>query len=247
MRQVRIKKSTLDSETPLVEARVEIELIMCLAGVLKPIRVNLTNREGMNYHLILGRTALEGDFIVDVSRTFIGGKKCRTFRTLRRHAGRYAMNVSKRNRTHLIVAFVFALLFLLPATYKIAVLKYPVLSKPVENLWTFELKIHFRGTGKKDTIYHFLPKGDKGQTILREDFISQDLSFTIDKKDGNTGIAWKGSGVTGDVQLFYGRRFKRCRRPFCLLRERLLLKIGTVRIFFSSCCWGGVGVDQCRT
>ena len=78
VRQVRIKKSTLDSETPLVEARVEIELIMCLAGVLKPIRVNLTNREGMNYHLILGRTALEGDFIVDVSRTFIGGKKCRT-------------------------------------------------------------------------------------------------------------------------------------------------------------------------
>ena len=126
------------------------------------------------------------------------------------------MNVSKRNRTHLIVAFVFALLFLLPATYKIAVLKYPVLSKPVENLWTFELKIHFRGTGKKDTIYHFLPKGDKGQTILREDFISQDLSFTIDKKDGNTGIAWKGSGVTGDVQLFYRATIQTVPKTFLL-------------------------------
>jgi hypothetical protein len=81
IRQVRIKKATLGSETPLVETRVEVELLLCLAGVSKPIRVNLTNREGMNYHLILGRTALENDFMVDVSHTFIGGKECRNIKS----------------------------------------------------------------------------------------------------------------------------------------------------------------------
>lgn len=76
VREVRIKKSTMAAEAPLVETRVEIEVMLCLAGVTKPIRVNLTNREGMNYHMILGRTALEGDFVVDVSQKFMGSKKC---------------------------------------------------------------------------------------------------------------------------------------------------------------------------
>ncbi len=80
VREVRIKKSSLGSEVPITEARVEIELEICLAGITKHIRVNLTNRAGMNYRMILGRSALEGDYIVDVSQKFIGGKKCRARR-----------------------------------------------------------------------------------------------------------------------------------------------------------------------
>ncbi|MDY6973204.1 MAG: RimK/LysX family protein [Thermodesulfobacteriota bacterium] len=78
VRTVRIKKTIMGSETPVVEGRVEIELLLCMAGITKLVRINLTNREGMNYRLILGRTALEGDFVVDVSKTLIGGKTCRT-------------------------------------------------------------------------------------------------------------------------------------------------------------------------
>ena len=76
-REVRIKRPSLEAEAPVTEARLEIELEVCLAGITKRIRVNLTDREGMNYHMILGRTALENHFLVDVSRTFIAGKKCR--------------------------------------------------------------------------------------------------------------------------------------------------------------------------
>ena len=79
IREVYIKKSSLNSESPLKEARLEIELEICLAGVKKKIQVNLTNREGMNYRMLLGRTALEGNFIVDAGHIFIGGKKCRSF------------------------------------------------------------------------------------------------------------------------------------------------------------------------
>lgn len=114
------------------------------------------------------------------------------------------MNIfPNQNRTHIFVALFFFLMFLLPALYKIVILKYPVIFKPVKNLWTVELKIQFHGVGKKVALYHFLPKSDKGQTVLKEDFVSQSLSFTIEKKDANVGINWKGKNVKGDTQLFY--------------------------------------------
>jgi ribosomal protein S6--L-glutamate ligase len=79
-REVRIKRSSLSSDSAMKESRIEIELDICLAGVKNKIRVNLTNREGMNYRMILGRTALEDNFYVDPSLTFMGGKKCRSFK-----------------------------------------------------------------------------------------------------------------------------------------------------------------------
>lgn len=72
LRQVRVKKPS--SET---EARPEIEMEICLAGIRKRIRVNLTDRGEMNYRMILGRTALEGDFVVDVSQKYTVESTCR--------------------------------------------------------------------------------------------------------------------------------------------------------------------------
>lgn len=77
VRTVRIRKTSLSSDNPLREERVEIQLEMCLAGITKQIRVNLTDRSGMNYRLILGRSALENDYLVDVTQTFIGEAACR--------------------------------------------------------------------------------------------------------------------------------------------------------------------------
>ena len=65
LRQVRIKNTGSPTET-----RPEVEFDICLAGVRKRIRVNLTDRQGMNYRMILGRTALAGDFLVDPARKF---------------------------------------------------------------------------------------------------------------------------------------------------------------------------------
>jgi hypothetical protein len=71
LRETRIKKSRFITRT-----RPEIELEICLGGIRKRIRVNLEERGGMNYRMILGRTALEGDFIVDVSKKFVAGPDC---------------------------------------------------------------------------------------------------------------------------------------------------------------------------
>jgi len=39
------------------------------------ITLNLTDRSGMNFPMLLGRTALEDDFLVDVDRSFLLSKK----------------------------------------------------------------------------------------------------------------------------------------------------------------------------
>lgn len=72
LREARIKKSR-----SITRKRPEIELEICLGGVKKRIRVNLADRGEMNYRMILGRTALEGNFVVDVSKKYIAGSGCR--------------------------------------------------------------------------------------------------------------------------------------------------------------------------
>ncbi len=50
------------------EQRPLIETILRLGPVCKPVRLTVTDRSGMRFPVILGRTALAGDFLVDVSR-----------------------------------------------------------------------------------------------------------------------------------------------------------------------------------
>jgi hypothetical protein len=57
------------------ERRPLIETTIRMGPLTKRVRLTVTNRSGMLFRMILGRTALEGDFIVDVSRKYLLGKK----------------------------------------------------------------------------------------------------------------------------------------------------------------------------
>ena len=109
----------------------------------------------------------------------------------------------RRRRTTRLVASCFVVMFLAPFLYKVIFLRYPVLSKPVENLWTLELKVRFKGTGKQDIIRHFLPGTERGQIVLREGFVSNRLSFVVTKGEGNTRVEWRGTGLKGENHVFY--------------------------------------------
>lgn len=52
-------------ERPLVEARISV------GGIVKPVLFTLTRRDSMICPMILGRSALNGDFLVDVSRKYL--------------------------------------------------------------------------------------------------------------------------------------------------------------------------------
>jgi hypothetical protein len=53
------------------EERPVVEATLRLGPVRKRVRLTLTSRAGMRFPMILGRTALQGDFIVDVQRKYL--------------------------------------------------------------------------------------------------------------------------------------------------------------------------------
>lgn len=57
-----------------VEKRYVIQTTAVLGRVYWPIQVTLTNRDGMLFRMLLGRTALERRFIVDPGRSYISGR-----------------------------------------------------------------------------------------------------------------------------------------------------------------------------
>ncbi|HLJ92590.1 MAG TPA: RimK/LysX family protein [Gemmataceae bacterium] len=59
------------SSTGIHEQRPLIETVIRLGAVTKRIPMTVTNRSRMLFRMILGRKALEGDFVVDVSKKYL--------------------------------------------------------------------------------------------------------------------------------------------------------------------------------
>jgi len=55
------------------QRRPVIRTRLVLGPVEKVVEVNVTNRESMQFRMIIGRSALESDFLVDVNREFLLG------------------------------------------------------------------------------------------------------------------------------------------------------------------------------
>ncbi len=56
------------------EERYIIRTRLVLAGRDWPIEMSLTNRETMRFRMLLGRTALAGNALIDASRSFVTGR-----------------------------------------------------------------------------------------------------------------------------------------------------------------------------
>ena len=57
------------------ELRAVISTPIMLGGITKNIEITLTNRENMKFRMLLGRTAMSGDFTVDPEGSYLLGKK----------------------------------------------------------------------------------------------------------------------------------------------------------------------------
>lgn len=58
------------------QRRPVIRLGLCLAGVYKEVDVNLVDRSGFNYQMLIGRNFLKDGFLVDAARTFLSTPRC---------------------------------------------------------------------------------------------------------------------------------------------------------------------------
>jgi len=73
VRRSRIKRHTGDSQV-----RPVIRLPICLGGVRKEVDVNLVDRGRFNYQLLIGRSFLAGDFLIDPGQTYLLEPGCRS-------------------------------------------------------------------------------------------------------------------------------------------------------------------------
>lgn len=57
------------------ETRYTIETQMAIGGEIRTIEMTLTNRDSMGFRMLIGRTAIRGDYLVDPGRSYLIGKK----------------------------------------------------------------------------------------------------------------------------------------------------------------------------
>jgi len=66
-----VKMIVVRSSTGMSEQRPVVETRVRLGPWCKPVRLSVTNRAGMLFRVILGRKALAGEFVVDVSKKYL--------------------------------------------------------------------------------------------------------------------------------------------------------------------------------
>jgi hypothetical protein len=66
-----LKMTTVRNTGGAREERPVVETAVRIGPIHKRIRITITNRSSMRYRMILGREALDGDFLVDVSRKYL--------------------------------------------------------------------------------------------------------------------------------------------------------------------------------
>ena len=66
------------------ELRYVIETAVSIGQLTHTVEVTLTDRDSMKFRVLLGRTAMEGRYIVDPGKSYLRGKKKRTVK--KKHA-----------------------------------------------------------------------------------------------------------------------------------------------------------------
>jgi hypothetical protein len=70
-----LRMIVVSNSSGIREQRPLIETTIRLGPVQKWVRLTIANRSGLRFRMILGRKALEGDFVVDVSKKYLQGKR----------------------------------------------------------------------------------------------------------------------------------------------------------------------------
>ena len=74
---LRNAKIKLRGKTEKTQDRPVVVLSICLDHIQKEVEVNLANRRNFNYQMLIGRSYLSGDFLVDPGKIFSKPPQCR--------------------------------------------------------------------------------------------------------------------------------------------------------------------------
>lgn len=71
-----VGRTTITRHFGTSQERLVITLPVCLDGVIKQKKVNVVDRTGFNYQMLIGRNFLRGDFLVDPGEKYLASKSC---------------------------------------------------------------------------------------------------------------------------------------------------------------------------
>ncbi|MDR4508100.1 MAG: RimK/LysX family protein [Candidatus Brocadiaceae bacterium] len=69
------KKGKVKSSTGVQTHRWYVQTRLRIGGVERMVKMNLVGREEMNFRMLIGRTAIQNDFLVDVAHQYLLKKK----------------------------------------------------------------------------------------------------------------------------------------------------------------------------
>lgn len=72
-----VKSVNIKSRGGGLEERTVIKMEICIAGIYKEIEMSVLDRSNFNYQILIGRTDLAKDFIVEPSIIFSHGPECK--------------------------------------------------------------------------------------------------------------------------------------------------------------------------
>ena len=71
-----LRRTTIRRHHGRKQERPVLTLGICLGATYKEVEVNLVDRTGFNYQMLIGRSFLSGDFVVDVDKSFVLPPAC---------------------------------------------------------------------------------------------------------------------------------------------------------------------------
>lgn len=71
IRKIKIKRAGTK-----IDERPVIRLGICLGGTFKVTEVNLTNRSGMNYQMLIGRNFMQSGILIDAGKQYATKPRC---------------------------------------------------------------------------------------------------------------------------------------------------------------------------
>jgi hypothetical protein len=102
-----------------------------------------------------------------------------------------------------ILSFLLAALAIGVFTYKVFWLDFPLQSDTASNYWTIETSVSFTGKNKPVKVSLVIPRSDRSNLVMDENFISQGFGVTTGQKGFNRKATWSIRNVKGPQKLYY--------------------------------------------
>ena len=172
------------------ERRPVVFLEFCLGSKLVRTQVNLNDRSGVKYPFLVGRNALQKDFVVDCNKERCAPPTC-------------PEGKDELKRPAVLLSIALLALSMGLAAYRVISLGYPLLPTAPGRTWQLQIDTHIEGGPGETTLELALPHEQVGQLLVEEKVTSGALDFNILRSGAARLGTWSGRIGPKEEEIVY--------------------------------------------